>query len=215
MDRKLTFVIRAPYTSSAAVSTTSISTHFRNTQVRSGPHASRLVPLAFRTPLFFFFADEELLQVFHSKLWLGGDYPREVKRLHDKYGSVVRTGPNQLSYSSASSWKDIYGHVGGRKPFMKSGFYTDDRDSNIVSERDPHRHGVMRRTLSHGFSAKALTEQEDLVQEYVDKLISQINIHATGEKGTNMVQWYNFTTFDIIGDLAFGDPFGCLDEGLF
>lgn len=136
-----------------------------------------------------------------------------MKRLHDEYGPVVRTGPNQLSYSSATSWKDIYGHVGGRKQFLKSEFYQDDRQPNVVSERDPHRHGVMRRTLSHGFSAKALAEQEDLVQLYVDKLISQLNIHATGKEGVNIVKWYNFTTFDIIGDLAFGEPFGCLDEG--
>lgn len=27
-----------------------------------------------------------------------------------------------------------------------------------------------------------------------------------------MRQWYNFTTFDIIGDLAFGEPFGMLEN---
>jgi cytochrome P450 len=27
-----------------------------------------------------------------------------------------------------------------------------------------------------------------------------------------MTRWYNFTTFDLIGDLAFGEPFGCLSE---
>jgi cytochrome P450 len=31
----------------------------------------------------------------------------------------------------------------------------------------------------------------------------------------NMVNWLNFTTFDIIGDLAFGEPFGCLESGEF
>lgn len=30
-----------------------------------------------------------------------------------------------------------------------------------------------------------------------------------------MVNWLNFTTFDIIGDLAFGEPFGCLELGAF
>lgn len=71
----------------------------------------------------------------------------------------------------------------------------------------------MRRTLSHGFSAKALAEQEHLVQSYADKLVSQINTYVTGEEGANMVQWYNFATFDIIGDLAFGAAFGCLNDG--
>ena len=32
--------------------------------------------------------------------------------------------------------------------------------------------------------------------------------HAT----LDIVKWYNYTTFDIIGDLAFGEPFNCLEE---
>ena len=32
----------------------------------------------------------------------------------------------------------------------------------------------------------------------------------SGTKAVDMVAWYNFTTFDIIGDLAFGEPFDCL-----
>jgi cytochrome P450 len=28
----------------------------------------------------------------------------------------------------------------------------------------------------------------------------------------DMLKWYNFTTFDIIGDLVFGEPFHCLDN---
>lgn len=30
----------------------------------------------------------------------------------------------------------------------------------------------------------------------------------------DIVRWYNFTTFDLIGDLAFGEPFGCLRDGI-
>lgn len=29
-----------------------------------------------------------------------------------------------------------------------------------------------------------------------------------------MVNWYTWTTFDLIGDLAFGEPFHCLDESV-
>lgn len=58
-------------------------------------------------------------------------------------------------------------------------------------------------------------EQEDIVQHYVDLFVKQIDANATNEEGEEMVKWYNFTTFDIIGDLAFGDPFGSLNDGLF
>ena len=72
----------------------------------------------------------------------------------------------------------------------------------------------MKRKLSHGLSAKGLSEQEAIVQHYVDKFIRQINVHATGLKGDEMVKWYNFFTFDLIGDLAFGEPFGSLNDGM-
>ena len=31
----------------------------------------------------------------------------------------------------------------------------------------------------------------------------------------DLVRWYNFTTFDLIGDLAFGEPFGSLERGAY
>lgn len=151
-----------------------------------------------------------------SHIWLmrvqiSGTSPQTHKKIHDKYGPVVRISPNQLSFCSASSWKDIHGHVGGRQQFLKSDAYTNEYHPSIVSARDPAQHGRMRKLLSHGFSQKALLEQEDIVIEYVDLLIKQINTYATDKpKGEEMVKWYNWITFDIIGDLAFGDPFGSL-----
>jgi cytochrome P450 len=145
-----------------------------------------------------------------------GTSPQTHKEIHDKYGPVVRISPNQLSFCSASSWKDIYGHVGGRQQFLKSDTYQNEYHPNIVSARDPAQHGQMRKLLSHGFSQKALMEQEDIVHEYVDLLIKQIQTHATNKpQGEEMVKWYNYITFDIIGDLAFGDPFGSLKSGMF
>lgn len=32
-----------------------------------------------------------------------------MKKLHDKYGPVVRFGPTDLSYASAQAWQDIHG----------------------------------------------------------------------------------------------------------
>ena len=72
----------------------------------------------------------------------------------------------------------------------------------------------MKRKLSHGFSVKALSEQEGIVHDYVNKLIKQINVHAAGPGGDEMVKWYNFFTFDLIGDLAFGESFGSLNDGM-
>lgn len=41
----------------------------------------------------------------------------DVKELHDRYGSVVRIAPDELSFIDPAAWKDIYGHgTKGRQP---------------------------------------------------------------------------------------------------
>lgn len=51
------------------------------------------------------------------------------------------------------------------------------------------------------------------MKRYVDKLITKMHERATAKSNVmNMVKWYNFTTFDLIGDMAFGESFGSLDS---
>ncbi|KAL2786718.1 cytochrome P450 [Aspergillus keveii] len=130
------------------------------------------------------------------------------------YGNIVRTAPDELSFCSGASWKEIYGHVAGRKPFLKSAFYEPlpGETVNIVSVSDVAHHSAMRKTLSHGFSSTALSAKEDLVQGFVNLLIRQIKQNYLDKPG-DMVKWYDYTTFDTIGELAFGDSFGCLALG--
>lgn len=75
----------------------------------------------------------------------------------------------------------------------------------------------MRLVLSHGFSDRALKAQEPIIQTYVDLLIAQLlnQSIASGEKGVvtlNIGEWYSFTAFDIISDLAFGKSFNSLEN---
>lgn len=48
-----------------------------------------------------------------------------------------------------------------------------------------------------------------------DLLIPRIRLrkrNVANSKTFQMTKWYNWTTFDVIGDLAFGEPFGCLEN---
>lgn len=58
-----------------------------------------------------------------------------------------------------------------------------------------------------------MREQEPLIRHYVDLLIEQLKANCDGGKNSlNVVSWLNWTTFDLIGDLAFGESFGCLND---
>jgi cytochrome P450 len=62
---------------------------------------------------------------------------------------------------------------------------------------------------SHAFSSKALLEQEELIQHYADDLMEAIE-EKSAAGPINLVEFFNWTTFDILGELAFGEPFNSL-----
>ncbi|ROW01871.1 hypothetical protein VMCG_05635 [Cytospora schulzeri] len=137
-----------------------------------------------------------------------------MQELHRKHGKIVRIGPNDLSFATPEAYRDIYGHVtAGKKRFLKSSLY-ERAVPRITSVRDPAVHAQQRKALSNAFSAKALRDQEGVVHQYVDLLLQQLGrLGEDGQKPVNATDAYNWLTFDIIGDLAFGEPFGALSEG--
>lgn len=141
-----------------------------------------------------------------------------VAELHKRYGPVVRISPNELAFSSPQAWRDIYGHKkAGEDEFPKyDGFYKIFGKATPLSLLNSSRedHGSLRRQMAHGFSDRAMREQEPLIGAYVDLLISRLKDAAGKNSSQDLQAWYNFTTFDIIGDLSFGvaGGFGCLED---
>ena len=147
---------------------------------------------------------------------LRGNLVQRTKELHDFYGNAVRIAPNEVSFSSAQAWQDIYAHHQGRPNFPKNPLWMAPGANgihSILSANDAD-HARYRRLLSHAFSEKALLQQENLLQSYVELLINRLSEKCTSRKGAvvDIVQWLNFMTFDIIGDLSLGESFGCLQE---
>lgn len=75
----------------------------------------------------------------------------------------------------------------------------------------------MRKLLTPGFTARALRDQEPIVQRYVNLLIErlqeQVGKDAKASPAENdLVPWLNYTAFDIFGDLGFGESFDCLQN---
>jgi cytochrome P450 len=148
---------------------------------------------------------------------LRGRIAFDYKVLHDKYGPVVRVMPNELSFNTAKAWDDIYGHRVGLQNMDKDPIHVGAVEAipgatNLTMAPDTH-HARQRRALAHAFSKQALLEQEPILRGYVDLFVQKLREMAHSGKSANMVSWFNFCTFDIIGDLSFGEPFGCLREG--
>jgi cytochrome P450 len=150
---------------------------------------------------------------------LRGRIPLETKQMHDKYGPVVRVSPTELSFNGAQAWEDIYGHRQGLTNMHKDPIHVGSVDPipgvTTLTMADDANHSRQRRALAYPFSQKALIEQEHIVQGYVDMFIEKLGLKADRNEAVNLVDYLNYTTFDIIGDLAFGEPFGCLKDEKF
>ncbi|KAH8817428.1 toxin biosynthesis cytochrome P450 monooxygenase [Xylogone sp. PMI_703] len=138
-------------------------------------------------------------------------------RLHEIYGNVVRVDPYQLSYTNADAWKDIYGHRQGKPEMGKDRrFYPQIGEGEHIITANREDHGRFRKGFSHGMSGFSIHQQEPIIQNYVSLLIQRLEEHSQdGRVPQDMCSWYNWYTFDIIGDLTFGEPFGCLENSAY
>lgn len=146
---------------------------------------------------------------------LKGEHHLYIQSLHQKYGDVVRVNPDELAYT-ADVWRDIYGHrSAGKESFEKDpGFFGPDLigHNGLIRARGDANHARIRKVFSNAFSDRTLKDQQPILQQYVDQLVG--NIHTVVNQDTKaeipISDLYNFTTFDVMGDLTFGEPLGLL-----
>ncbi|KAI1324964.1 cytochrome P450 ClCP1 [Xylariaceae sp. FL0255] len=145
-----------------------------------------------------------------------GRLPQTVKTLHEKYGSTIRIGPDELSFVDSSAWKDIYMPKPGHGPFNKWTRHLNpavNGSYSILTSPTTDGHARIKRQLNHGFSDRALQAQEAMFQGHVDLLINRVRqAISSGENNLDMNKWYTWATSDIMGDLTFGESFGCLED---
>ena len=131
--------------------------------------------------------------------------PHWMLALHEEYNSdIVRISPDELSFIAPAAWNDI---CGARQGFQKNPELTPGLNSIVNANDADHRR--LRQIMSHAFSEKAIKEQEYLIQSHVDAMLGQLKTEASS-RNVDLVEWINWTLFDIVGDLAFGEPFGAL-----
>jgi cytochrome P450 len=144
-----------------------------------------------------------------------GDLDWSIKKFHSQYGEVVRFSPEELSFTNERAWKDIYGHKTvplAKDPMLYNSVKLGSDGATSIFNASPEMHPIIRKQLAYAFSDKALREQEPLIRGYIDLLMKKLRDTAQSRTPTDLVRWYNFTTFDLIGDLAIGRSFGCLHD---
>ncbi|KAL2065841.1 hypothetical protein VTL71DRAFT_3511 [Oculimacula yallundae] len=150
------------------------------------------------------------LTKFWHVLQLGSfDNYKRLDRWHATYGDYVRIGPSELSIVDPEAVDAI---MGAKSSCTKSAWY--DMGNPLVSLhqcRDRATHDKRRRVWDKGFSMKALDSYESRVTSFANDLVTQLK--SFGGKPLNSSLWFNYYSFDVMGELAFGQSFDMLKTG--
>ncbi|OAP58578.1 hypothetical protein AYL99_07668 [Fonsecaea erecta] len=134
---------------------------------------------------------------------------KHLLAMHQKYGKFVRLDPYGISVTHPDGVEVI---SGVKSRCTKSEWY--DADSPRISMhtcRDRAQHDRRRRIWSPAFSDKALRGYENRVQKYNDLFLQKVEESKGGPM--NVSKWFNLYSFDVMGDLAFGASYQCLESG--
>lgn len=140
---------------------------------------------------------------------IAGIREHKILAYHEKHGPVVRSAPDTLIFTDPQAWSDIYGHG---HPELPKAYGRPRIPVPDILFADTKTHARYRRALLPAFSDKALGEQQELIKVYIDLLMKRLRELAANGQAADMTKWFNFTTFDLIGDLTFGEPLGGLES---
>ncbi|KUI53669.1 Trichodiene oxygenase [Cytospora mali] len=144
-----------------------------------------------------------------------GRYSWEIKRMHEKYGPVVRVSPSELHFNDPSFIDEIYA-AGGRKrnktphtlrsmtwPLSISGFGTEEHDL----------HRIRRAPMGRHFSRQQMIRLEPDIHRTLKKFCDKLIRYGESHPGPfDITMAYSCFTSDVISEYSFGEPMGLLDQ---
>ncbi|KAI1209848.1 cytochrome P450 [Annulohypoxylon truncatum] len=156
-----------------------------------------------------------------TKFWqiatqMKGDWYLEVKKLGDQHGKLFRIGPNQLLTTDVDVIRRMAHSKSAytRAPFYQTFRFIPTQD-NSFSLIDDHEHTRRRTNLGPGYIGNTFVES--CIDRQCARLVNLIErkfISTPGEsRPMDLTLMSFFFAMDCVGDLSFGQEFGCLDEG--
>lgn len=129
--------------------------------------------------------------------------------MHHRYGPIVRTGPESLSFSTPEAFESIYGFNHGLE---KGDFYAFGRDpatgvSNIFATRTHAEHRDLRRRVVGALNTSHTRSYSPIVARHVQHFLSTLPAAGTDIKGSsvlNIAEPVHALTFNALAEVIFG-----------
>jgi hypothetical protein len=146
-------------------------------------------------------------------LYYRGDFADTMRRLHDKHGEFVRLTPNHIAVSSSTSLKQLWTTKGMEKGDFYDAFalgFSKHRD--LFTIKSNNFHSQRKRIHANIWSMTSVLEMETHIDGLIALFCHKMGRLADTEELMDAGLWTWRFTYDIIGELFFGNAYGFLDE---
>jgi len=145
---------------------------------------------------------------------LTGHRTAYIHQLHQKYGAYVRIGPREIAIADLNAAQQIH-KVGTR--FRKSEWYQNQTTTQVTDDtcgvfgiRGLAEARRRRKYFQQAGTKAIVMEWEPMIISTIDVTVSKIKRDASqGEE--DIMKWWTMMTADILGSLAFGEPFRMIE----
>ncbi len=117
-----------------------------------------------------------------------------IHELHAQYGSVVRIGPNELSFSSRKALREIYSP---NSDYIKAPRYSAFGRKSLFTMRDKQEHKARAKRIAPVFGPSALAQVEGIVSAQIKKLVHILEKRA--HEPVDAMLWFRILTLDTFG----------------
>lgn len=151
------------------------------------------------------------------------DLPQAILKAHQKYGPVIRIGPNDVNFQGRDAIDSIY-KAGRSMP--KTIFYdaftaihpnlfsTRDEEVHVIillliveANSSTQFHSVRRRQMAHSFSMATLLKFEPTFDKHLNRLFANIERSSSSGQVFDIKDFLACYAYDVIGELAFEKDF--------
>jgi cytochrome P450 len=151
-----------------------------------------------------------------TRLWytwinFKGSEVSEYRKLHAKYGPVVRISPTMVLVSDATTLPTIYHRYADKSDYyVPAGLGTTP---SIINMQESSIHAHHRKITAVPYSFTNVKRMETLMDEQIQRWIDKLDAKfAAGKQQFDFSPWAVYMAYDVISSIAFGTPFGFVDQ---
>jgi cytochrome P450 len=145
-----------------------------------------------------------------------GDMETIERKLHAKYGPLVRTAPNEVSCSNPTTISLIYRE---RNALPKAPWYKTFRPQGIsehadlFTETNEERHTRYRKIVGPVYQMANILKNEASIDECINLFIKRLHEFEARQQSIDFGHWLEMFAYDIVGRVQYGQTFGFLETG--